>query len=66
MAIYLLPSPKNGHVERPLRKVATSSISKEYLPMPELRAASDVRPGKRLANWKARQVKYFKGVMRWV
>ncbi len=65
MAIYLLPIPKSGYVERPLMALATSGISTEYLSMPELHAASDVLPGERPAEWKALQVKGIKGVMRW-
>jgi hypothetical protein len=66
MAIYLLPIPKSGYVERPLRAVATSGSSTEYLSRPELHAASDELPGERPTKWKALQVKGVKGFMRWI
>lgn len=66
MAIYLLPVPKNGYVERPSRVIAVPSISTEDLAMPELHAASDFGKTERFTSWKALQVKGIKGVMRWM
>jgi hypothetical protein len=66
MALYLLPTPRNGYAERPSRAIAASGVSTEDLVMPELHAASDVRPGEPPTKWKALQVKGIKGGMRWM
>ncbi|MDI1253313.1 hypothetical protein [Thermomonas sp.] len=66
MAIYLLPTPKNGYVERPSRVIAASGISTEDLAMPEPNTANDVGKAERFTRWKALQVESIKGVMRWV
>ena len=66
MAMYLLPIPKDRHAKRPFRTVATSDISTENLPIPDLRKASVVRPGEPPTKWKALRVKGIKGVMRWM
>lgn len=66
MALYLLPPPRNGYVERPSRAIAASGISTEGVAMPELHAANDVRPGERPTRWKVLQVKGIKGAMRWM
>jgi hypothetical protein len=66
MAIYLLPTPRNGDVACPSRAIAASGISTKDLAMPELHAAINLGKAERFTKWKALQLKGIKGVMRWM
>lgn len=66
MALYLLPTPRNGYIERPSRAITASGVSTEDRLMPELHAVSDARLGEPPTKWRALQVKGMKGVMRWM
>lgn len=66
MALYLLPTPRNGYVERPPRVIVTSGISTEDFAKPELHAERNLEKAELFTRWKALQVTGIKGVMRWM
>ncbi len=65
MALYLLPTQNNGHVERPSRTLAIlGSAAEDVLAIPEPHTASDLGRTESFTEWKALQVERIKGVMR--
>lgn len=66
MALYLLPTPKNGYVEHVPKTLAKSRFAMEIASdMPASSPAIHLGKAKRFTKWKAFQVESIKGAMRW-
>lgn len=67
MALYLLPTPRNGCVKRaPKMKAKLRLSTQDALSMPAPSPASILPKADRFTKWKASQVQSIKGVMRWM
>ncbi len=67
MALYLLPTPRNAHIERAPKTLAQLRFATEVvLAMPAPNPASILGKAERFTNWKTLQVENIKGAMRWM